>query len=61
METPGLMPFVSEFLGQERGSTAAAIKEIKFSDLKKKNLNGRRCSGDPDAAKVNEALSSSFI
>ena len=51
----GLMPFVSEFFGQERGSKAAAIKEIKSLGFEKeKILMVGDAPGDLDAAKVNE-------
>ena len=51
----GLMPFVSEFFGQERGSKAAAIKEIKSLGFEKeKILMIGDAPGDLDAAKVNE-------
>ena len=50
-----LMPFVSEFFGQERGSKAAAIKEIKSLGFEKeKILMVGDAPGDLDAAKVNE-------
>ncbi len=51
----GLMRFVSEFFGQERGSKAAAIKEIKSLGFEKeKILMVGDAPGDLDAAKVNE-------
>ena len=51
----GLMSFVSEFFGQERGSKAAAIKEIKSLGFEKeKILMVGDAPGDLDAAKVNE-------
>ena len=51
----GLMPFVLEFFGQERGSKAAAIKEIKSLGFEKeKILMVGDAPGDLDAAKVNE-------
>lgn len=51
----GLMPFVFEFFGQERGSKAAAIKEIKSLGFEKeKILMVGDAPGDLDAAKVNE-------
>lgn len=50
-----LMPFVSEFFGQERGSKAAAIKEIKTLGFEKeKILMVGDAPGDLDAAKVND-------
>ena len=50
-----LMPFVSEFFGQERGSKVAAIKEIKSLGFEKeKILMVGDAPGDLDAAKVNE-------
>ena len=50
-----LMPFVSEFFGQERGSKAAAINEIKSLGFEKeKILMIGDAPGDLDAAKVNE-------
>lgn len=50
-----LMPFVSEFFGQERGSKAAAIKEIRSQGFDPhKILMVGDAPGDLDAAKVNE-------
>ena len=56
-ERHGLMQFVSEFFGQERGSKFAAIKEIKSLGFEKeKILMVGDAPGDLDAAKVNEVL-----
>ena len=53
-ERHGLMPFVSEFFGQERGSKFAAIKEIKNQGFLPENiLMIGDAPGDLDAAKNN--------
>jgi len=54
-ERHGLMPFVSEFFGQERGSKFAAIKEIKSQGFSPENiLMIGDAPGDLEAAKNNE-------
>ena len=54
-ERHGLMPFVSEFFGQERGSKFAAIKEIKSQGFLPENiLMIGDAPGDLDAAKQND-------
>ena len=54
-ERHGLMPFVSEFFGQERGSKFAAIQEIKSQGFSPENiLMIGDAPGDLDAAKNNE-------
>ena len=53
-ERHGLMPFVSEFFGQERGSKFAAIKEIKSQGFLPENiLMIGDAPGDLEAAKNN--------
>ena len=53
-ERHGLMPFVSEFFGQERGSKFAAIKEIKNQGFLPENiLMIGDAPGDLEAAKNN--------